>query len=137
MTKLIVDESVAARWFVPVLAWPAATALLNMGQPLAAPELILAEAANAFWKAVRAGYMTASEMRASVAQLPNLFDELASLQDLATEAAAISIEINHPVYDCFYLALAKCEAAPLVTADKRLAVAAQALSDVEVRLLGN
>ena len=36
----------------------------------------------------------------------------------------------------FYLALARRESAPLVTADKRLVAAAQALPDVEVRLLG-
>src|SRR5271165_5919516 len=57
--SLIVDASVAARWFVPVLAWPSAAAVLQEGRPLIAPELILAETANAFWKAVRAGYAVA------------------------------------------------------------------------------
>ena len=39
-----------------------------------------------------------------------------------------SLSIQHPVYDCFYLALAR-RSAPLVTADKRLAAAAQALPE--------
>ena len=54
---------------------------------------------------------------------------------LADEALRIAVAINHPAYDCFYLALARREAAPLVTADKRLAAAAQRVPDIEVRLL--
>ncbi len=68
-------------------------------------------------------------------QLPRLFEVLTSLHRLADSAAELCIILNHPVYDCFYLALARSEGAPLVTADKRLAAAAKALPDVEVRLL--
>ncbi len=100
-----------------------------------APELILAETANAFWKAVRAGYMSPDEMQAAVAEMPICFHRLASLRALAGDAAEIAISLNHPAYDCFYLALARREGAPLVTADKRLAAAAQALARVEVQLL--
>jgi predicted nucleic acid-binding protein len=135
MTSLIVDASVAARWFVPALAWPSATVLLQTKQILIAPELVLAEVANAFWKAVGAGYMTPSEMQLAVAKLPNLFDALIPLHGLAGDAAESAIALRHPVYDCFYLALARRESAPLVTADKRLAAAAKALPDIEVRLL--
>jgi predicted nucleic acid-binding protein len=137
MTKLIVDASVAVRWFVPALAWPSATALLSTEDTLLAPELILAEAANAFWKSSRAGYMKASEMQSAIAQLPGFFEELVPSRDLADEAVEISLGLNHPAYDCFYLALARREAAPLVTADKRLAAAAQRVPDIEVRLLGS
>jgi predicted nucleic acid-binding protein len=35
-------------------------------------------------------------------------------------ALAIAIELRHPVYDCFYLALAERNTSPLVTADERL-----------------
>jgi predicted nucleic acid-binding protein len=61
---------------------------------------------------------------------------LSPLLPLMDDALEIAISINHPVYGCFYLALARRENAPLVTGDKRLAAAALALSDVEVRLLG-
>jgi predicted nucleic acid-binding protein len=137
MTKLIVDASVAVRWFVPALAWQSATALLSTDDTFSAPELILAEAANAFWKSSRAGCMMPAEMQRAVTQLPSFFEELAPLRVLADEAVELSLGLNHPVYDCFYLALARRERAPLVTADKRLAAAAQALPDVEVRLLGS
>jgi predicted nucleic acid-binding protein len=135
MTNLIVDASVAARWFVPAFSWPSAVSLLKAGDVLLAPEPILAETANAFWKAVRAGYMTPDEMQAAVAEMPGCFQRLASLRALAGDAAEIAILLNRPIYDCFYLALARRERAPLVTADRRLAAAAQALPGVEVQLL--
>ncbi|MGD9512257.1 MAG: VapC toxin family PIN domain ribonuclease, partial [Geminicoccaceae bacterium] len=40
---------------------------------------------------------------------------------LAAAAARIARILDHPVYGCFYLALAEREAAPVVTADDRLA----------------
>lgn len=36
------------------------------------------------------------------------------------EALALACHLNHPVYDCLYLALARREAALLLTADQRL-----------------
>jgi predicted nucleic acid-binding protein len=135
MTNLIVDASVAARWFVPAFSWASAVSLLKAGHELIAPELILAETANAFWKAVRAGYMTPDEMQAAVAEMPACFIRLTSLRALSEDAAEIAVSLNHPAYDCFYLALARREHAPLVTADKRLASVAQTLPGVEVQLL--
>nr|WP_294519284.1 type II toxin-antitoxin system VapC family toxin [uncultured Rhodopila sp.] len=45
---------------------------------------------------------------------------LVSLTTLAPRAVTISRELDHPVYDCFYLALAEAREATLVTADARL-----------------
>jgi predicted nucleic acid-binding protein len=45
------------------------------------------------------------------------------------------MELDHPVYDCFYLALAERERAPLISADKRLLAAAQRSKAIEVRPL--
>ncbi len=132
---LVVDASVAARWFVPALAWPSATDVLDWGSSLVAPDLILAEVANACWKAVRAGYMTPEEMETALRLLPGFFIELHSIAGLFEHAGQFAVELNHPVYDCCYIALARREAAQLVTADKRLAHAAQA-SSIEVRLIG-
>jgi predicted nucleic acid-binding protein len=137
MTSLIVDASVAARWFVPALAWPRATALLESSPALFAPELILAETANAFWKCSKAGFMTQEEMRSALRQLPSFFAQLSTIHELLGEAADIAGATNHPVYDCFYVALAQREGLPLVTADKRLALAAKGLPDVEIILLSD
>ena len=39
---------------------------------------------------------------------------------LADRALAIALDLRHPVYDCFYLALAEARGSRLVTADDRL-----------------
>lgn len=133
---LVVDASVAARWFVPALAWQNATEVLEGGERLLGPELILVEVANTFWKAVNANYMTSREMVTALQMLPGFFAELRPLSDLNTEAGELAVTLHHPVYDCCYLALARREAAPLVTADKRLAQAARQLSGIQVRQIG-
>jgi predicted nucleic acid-binding protein len=39
---------------------------------------------------------------------------------LATRAMAIALDLIHPVYDCFYTALAEIEQNAMVIADQRL-----------------
>lgn len=43
----------------------------------------------------------------------------ATMRQLAPAAARLAVDLDHPVYDCFYLALAIQEQYPVVTADKR------------------
>jgi predicted nucleic acid-binding protein len=45
---------------------------------------------------------------------------LVAMPALARKASDLAQELDHPVYDCFYLALAEREGVPLVTADVRL-----------------
>jgi predicted nucleic acid-binding protein len=48
--------------------------------------------------------------------VPLIFDDA----DLTQPAMAIARDLDHPVYDCVYLALARRRHAPLVTLDRRL-----------------
>jgi predicted nucleic acid-binding protein len=48
---------------------------------------------------------------------------------------ALAIRLKHPIYDCFYLALAERKRCALVTADARLIAAAKGIRNVEVRAL--
>ena len=41
------------------------------------------------------------------------------MRRLAASAARLAIDLKHPAYDCFYLALAIQEQYPVVTADRR------------------
>lgn len=50
---------------------------------------------------------------------PGPFGALVSEMELA-ERIGISLKLEYPAYDCFYLALAETEAAVLITADERL-----------------
>ncbi len=133
---LVVDASVAVKWFVEQDGWEEARALGGPSVELIAPELVLAEIASAFWKYVRVNQLAEDTAKAMLSRSPSAFARLVPLEELLAGAFQLSLSIPHPIYDCFYLALARRESAPLVTADKRLAAAAQALPDVEVRLLG-
>jgi predicted nucleic acid-binding protein len=54
------------------------------------------------------------------ANLPRFFDALVSATGLAPRAVTIAGQLDHPVYDCLYLALAEAEGADFVTADIQL-----------------
>lgn len=115
----VIDASVALKWFVEEAGSEPAAALLAGADLLIAPDLIGAEVANAGWKAVRAGTMLPAQHDHAAARLPLAFDDLAPLAPLAERAVALSRLLDHPAYDCFYLALAEERAATLVTADQR------------------
>jgi predicted nucleic acid-binding protein len=117
---VVIDASVALKWFIEEEGTAQASALLTGADMLVAPDLIVAEVANAGWKAVRAGSMLPEQHDHAAARLPLAFDRLIPLASLAPRAVAISRALNHPVHDCFYLALAEERAATLVTADRRL-----------------
>lgn len=89
---------------------------LRSGEP-AAPDLLIAETLNAFWKLGRAG-PGAPPPTDVLAVLDAI--RLVPSRELAAKAAEFAERFDHPVYDCLYLALAEAEADVLLTADKRL-----------------
>ena len=117
----VVDASVACKWFLEEPDSGLADALLGDAEPLTAPSLLLAEVLNVIWLRRRRGATVASND--AVLRLLNVSVALVPLDDLAARAAEWASRIDHPVYDCFYLALAEREQAELVTADRRLAAA--------------
>ena len=117
---LVIDASVALKWFLQEADSDRAADVLNQADLLIAPELILAEVCDAGWKAVRAGTARPEQLEIAAARLPAALDELVPLMELAAEAVRAAMEFDHPVYDCFYLVLAGRRDARLVTADRRL-----------------
>ena len=117
---VVVDASVALKWFVAEDDSAAALDLLGSSEVLIAPDLVVAEVSNAAWKAVRSGLMKPEQQDRAASRLGFAFDELVPLALLAPRAVVISRLLAHAVYDCFYLALAEARSATLVTADRRL-----------------
>ena len=116
----MVDASVALRWYVEAPDSAAATAVLEGEEPLLAPDLIVPEVMNAAWKLARAGEIT-DEHGARIADaIPYAFSALFGATRLSARAFALARQLDHPVYDCIYLALAELEEVPLLTADRRL-----------------
>lgn len=117
---LVVDASVACKWFVAEPLAAAAAKLLEEGSGLIAPDLIVPEVCNIAWLKVRRGEISGSQGAAMLDALPELLDELIPGGVLASRAFAIASAIGHPAYDCFYLALAEARDTRMVTADLRL-----------------
>ncbi|MCW2243497.1 type II toxin-antitoxin system VapC family toxin [Azospirillum canadense] len=116
---MIVDASVAVRWYAVDDWTPSAQALMNVPGTLLAPDFFVAEVANALWKLARAGHVQDAQAEAGLEQLPRVVS-LEPAAPLALRAFSIARMLNHSVYDCLYLALAERHGERLVTLDKRL-----------------
>ncbi len=126
---LIVDASVLLAIYLEEPASAAARAALA-GEALMAPQLVLAELANGVWRAARITPDMASQ---EMARVPAFFTALVDLKPLAAIALGLALRRDHPAHDCFYVALAMREAAPLITADRRLAE--RSAGDADIRLI--
>lgn len=117
----VVDANIAVKWFVEEEASSAAAALLDDGaHDLHAPDFVLVEVANVAWKKLRTNLITYPQAQYMTALLPSCFQQLHASADLCAMAFEISFDLDHPVYDCFYIACAQQVDFPLVTTDQRL-----------------
>ncbi|MGF9562509.1 type II toxin-antitoxin system VapC family toxin [Neorhizobium sp. JUb45] len=119
MTPFVVDASVAIKWVVNEAGTDKALALRRNSR-LMAPELMLAECANILWKKVRRSELSALEGRFAAMLIESTGIEFVEMRSLITEAAELAFALDHPAYDCMYLALARQEECQFVTADERL-----------------
>lgn len=122
--RFTVDASVAVKWFVPEPGFKVAAALLTPDAVICAPEFLFVEVANVLWKKVRKGDFAVSVASAACGDLPGYLSEVAPSPDLMERALELALLMDHPAYDCFYVACAEVAAAPLVTDDQRLLKAA-------------
>jgi len=105
--KLTVDASIAAKWYVSETHSEEARALLGHRLERYAPDFVLVELANIFWKKARLGevgdpqpyFQELTRLRAAVV--------LTASGDLIERAAQIAAQLDHAVYDCLYIACAE------------------------------
>ena len=131
---IVVDASIAVRWTIDMPLSDAAEALLRGSMPIIAPDLVVAEVANAFVTAVRQSPAATQRARDGLDFLPRWFAELVGLSSLRNDAFKIALELAHPAYDCFYLALAEQRGCPVLTTDERL-IRKVAGTDHEARVI--
>ena len=118
MTDLVIDASVAIKWVIEEDGTREAISLRR--HRLFAPELLVAECANALWKKTRRNELTRQEARFAARLLQRADVELAPMRALLEPATELAIAMDHPAYDCAYLALAESLSCDLVTADRKL-----------------
>ncbi len=119
--NLVVDASVACKWFFEEDLSSEALLLARSDAAFSAPDLILAECANAAWRRVRSATIPRAQARAFLSSLPHWFEALVPSARLHEAAFEMACVLGHPIYDCLYLALAQDDGTRMVTADRAFA----------------
>lgn len=119
MIRLVVDASVAAKWFVPEIHQAAALRLLGDRYELLSPDLITAEFGNILWKKARLHEITRDEAQDAIRLFLQVSLKIIDARSIIGYALELGIATGRTVYDCLYLALATLENCRLVTADRR------------------
>lgn len=120
MSTLVVDASVAVKWYLPADDSEAALRLLSDEAALHAPDLLRTEVANAFWKHILRGDIDRSVWSFARLRLERSIRQWHESRFYLEEAFSMACEMSHPVYDCIYMAIARQLGGKLVTADQRL-----------------
>lgn len=112
------DASIAIKWVVEEEGTPEALTLRQQAK-LIAPDLLVADCANILWKKVQRDELLKEEAFLAARLLQGAEIELLPTRSLLEEAARIAIALDHPAYDCLYLALAVANDCSFVTSDER------------------
>ena len=115
--NLVIDASVACKWFFEENLSAEARALAESDAVFFAPDMILVECANAAWRRVSGETVPEEQAQAFLEALPQWFESLVPSVRLHGTAFEMACVLGHPVYDCQYLALAEREEIRMITAD--------------------
>ena len=126
--RLVVDASVAVKWFVEEEYSAEAGRLFDGAHELHAPRLLASEVGNALWRKARAGELNPGRVGALATAIHRVAVRWTEDEVICPDAVRLALALDRPVYDCVYLALAHRVGATLVTADLRFA---NALSGTE------
>ena len=122
--NLVVDASVAVKWLFEEPDSDRAEALLTTAGEdnlkLIAPTILAAEIANALWKRMRRGDIDRQKTLQTGERFEEICPLLLPIEGLVERALELAIDSRHPVYDCFYVALAEELSGELITADEKL-----------------
>ena len=116
---LVVDASVVVKWFVNEEGSDTAKILRDGDHQLFAPQLMAVEVGNTLWNKSRRGELKPLEAEALASNISALTVNWIADEELVVDAVRLAAALDHPVYDCIYLALAQRVGANVVTADKR------------------
>jgi predicted nucleic acid-binding protein len=141
MSLVVVDASVAAKWFLPAKGETLIEEAFRLLRQytkgevrLVVPDLFWAELGNLLWRAMRQGRCMKATAESALASLKDRKLPTVSTLALLDLALGIATAFDRTVYDSLYVALALDSKAQLVTADERLANALAA--QLPVKWLG-
>lgn len=123
MDKLVIDASVAVKWFVvepySVEARQILTAYEAGNISLHAPDILIAEFANTIWKKQLFQQLAPDDATEILRAFDGLGFVFTPSRILVRDAYSQAIELKRSVYDSLYLASSAQEQAELVTADEK------------------
>jgi predicted nucleic acid-binding protein len=114
---LVVDASVATLWTLETPLSSKAELVLRRDRNLIAPDFIIPEVTNALYIYLKSHPEGKLQIIDGIEFLPRWFSELVPAVGLRRRAFEIAVELEHPVYDCFYLALALSREVMFVSTD--------------------
>jgi predicted nucleic acid-binding protein len=134
--RLVIDASVAAKWFLPDEPFSALALELLFSATTGAtdfivPDLFFSECGNIFWKAARRRRLSAEETLAAIQVIGSLQTLTIPASGLLERTLQIARTYDRTFYDSLYLAVAVQQQATLVTADEKLANATAAYLPVK------
>lgn len=120
MKDIVVDASVAAKWFLEEVHSEAARKVLDENYMLHIPDFFFIEMDNILWKRTSRKDIKledAQDIRKAIRKFPLNVHVSTPILDAAFELA---IKCGLSVYDCLYVSLAVLLNARVVTADRKL-----------------
>ncbi len=134
--KSVIDSSIVVKWFVDEPGRDSAVGLLDESGMFIAPDILLAEVANALWRKVRSGLADVDQAEKAISEIAAMIILRPMDADLMQASLRLARQLEHSVYDCVFLACAISEGAELVTADSRFYdKLRQVGTDAKVRIL--
>lgn len=128
MSLIVLDASVAVKWFLPEKVETLATealALLSRHTEseihIIVPDLFWVEFASVLWKAIRRGNFPKASADAALATITQYNFPTFPTVKLLSKAFEIATTYERTVYDSLYVALAVQTNSQLITADECLA----------------
>jgi predicted nucleic acid-binding protein len=136
MITVVVDASVIVKLLVDEPDSSSAASLVE-SHHLVTPDFARLEVGNTLWSRVHAGHFDAGTAQRLLDLLDEIKIDTVASAPLVGRALAWAAKIDHPIYDCVYLALADRVRCALVTADNRFmsAIRRVGLSDPAVHSL--
>lgn len=117
---IVLDASAAVHLVLNSPTAPAVRRVIDQDVSIVAPDLYGAEVANALWKYVRSGSLSAEDAESALANATRLISQFVPSEEVVREALHEAAWLNHPVYDLLYLVCARRESATIVSCDRRL-----------------
>ena len=128
---LVLDTTAAVGLAMRSSGWERIEKAVAEAEWIEAPDLLIAEAANACWKYHKHAGLSREKCERILEEAVAIPDEFVPAIHLHREAFAMAVTGQRPAYDMFFLVLARRNNATLVSLDKSLLTFA-AKHDVKV-----